>query len=137
MHVQHTYTHTHTCTHTHIHTHTHTHTHTLTHTHTHTQSDNEEPDLDELNQTLPANFKLHDPSMSIGHNTTASVAASTKQKGTAIVRRQPVARDSRPNVLRHKKEDDGDHVRALRVFCTITAFWLLGLQIYVCMVQTT
>ena len=70
--------------------------------------------MDVLNQTLPANFK-YDHTMSMGHNTTASVAASTKQKGTAIVRRQPVARDSRPNVLRHKKDDDADHVRVLCV----------------------
>ena len=103
-------------------------THTHTHTHTHAQSDNE-LEVDELNQTLPANFK-YDHTMSMEHNTTASVGPSTKQKGTSIVRRQPVARDSRPNVLRHKKED-GDNVRlCLPIVCVCAPPPLFCIQMY-------
>ena len=92
-------------------------THIHTHTHTHTQSDN-----DELNKTLPPNFRFHhhhsylSPSSVIMASSPSRISPirsselSSHQRSrtstSSLQRRQPVARNQRPNLSRYARNKE-------------------------------
>ena len=92
--------------HTHRHKQVESHIYMHTHTLTHTQSDN-----DELNKTLPSNFRFSTSRSTLHPNMQSpptrispirSHASSTRQRATSIQRRQPVAPNQKPDLFKYK-----------------------------------